>query len=763
MNSTTLPEPPTGRTPSAQPAPAAASHALAAARQRLQQQRQRARNGIWIETIGVVAMLLVAYAIPTLVTDRLLRLETAFRAILLATFAFAVGRVVVRRLVRPLEVKLSDEEMALAVERRSPELEQALISSLQFEQELQHGTRHVESPELKAAVVKQVADRLGALPFGRAIDAGRVRRFGAATALSLLCFVGWGVAHGESLGLWARRNLFLSDVDWPRYTTLSFVDAGDEVRLPQGDALTVRVATHGEQVDQVFVDYRFASGDRGTEPMSRTGDEEFTWTLDAVLEDVTLKVQGGDSLPIELKIVIVERPRVDDLKIRVTLPDYMEREPFDVPATEGELRLPTGARMSIAGGSQKALQSAFLLVGNDEKVSMTLGADRRSFAGEYAPTANGLMIVDVIDEDRLGAGAPPKLLLRVGDDKPPTLEFRLRGIGSAITAHARIPGQLRLRDDFGLREVRCVQRATDDQPQRGEEGAPLPELPWESAQPTFTEPLGRSALRYESEAIVDLTTWNKVADENAPGNPIRPGMLFSMRYSALDNFGPGDPHEGMGEVMTFRVVTRDKLVEELRRRQVEQRVELQRIADDEQTATYEVGETLNPTQATSEADTRRAAALLKALSRRQQALGRQVRFVGEAYQRILWEYENNRLIEANKVRQIEALITVPLEALAKDGFPASSRLVDRFQATGDESIRAEAVDGYRDIQRKLQAVLKEMEQAENLAALLEELRNVINLEKDAIHDVQKRVKDREDSLFQKKPDTPKVDPPKRGN
>ncbi|MEZ6036821.1 MAG: hypothetical protein R3F29_05040 [Planctomycetota bacterium] len=763
MNSTTLPEPPTGGAPSPQPASTGPSHALAAARQRLQQQRQRARNGIWIETLGVVLMLLVAYAIPTLVTDRLLRLETAFRAILLATFAFAVGRVVVRRLVRPLEVQLSDEEMALAVERRSPELDQALISSLQFEQELQQGDRHRESAELKAAVVQQVVDRINALPFGRAIDARRVRRFGAAIALSLACFVGWGVVHADSLGLWARRNLFLSNVDWPRYTTLSFVDAGGEVRLPQGDALTVRVATHGEQVDQVFVDYRFQSGDVGTEPMSRTGDEEFTWTLDAVLEDVTLSVQGGDSLPVELKIVIVERPHVEDLQVRVTLPAYMEREPFDVPATEGELRLPAGASLSIAGKSQKPLQSAFLLVGNDEKVSMTLGADKRSFTGAYSPTASGLMIVDVIDEDRLGAGAPPKLLLRVGDDKPPTIELRLRGIGSSITAHARIPSQLRVRDDFGLREVRCVYRVTDDQPQRGDEGSPLPELPWESAMPTFVPSLERSALRYESEANVDLTTWNKVAEENSRENPIRPGMLFSMRFSALDNFGPGDPHEGMGEVMTFRVVTRDMLVEELRRRQVEQRVELQRIADDEQTATYEVAETLNPSKATTEADTRKAAALLKALSRRQQALGSQVRSVGEAYQRILWEYENNRLIEANKVRQIESLITVPLEVLAKDAFPATSRLVDRFQATGDEAIRAEAVEGYRDIQRKLQAVLKEMEQAENLAALLEELRNVINLEKDAIRDVQKRVKDREDSLFQKKPDTPKVEPPKKGD
>ena len=43
-----------------------------------------------------------------------------------------------------------------------------------------------------------------------------------------------------------------------------------------------------------------------------------------------------------------------------------------------------------------------------------------------------------------------------------------------------------------------------------------------------------------------------------------------------------------------------------------------------------------------------------------------------------------------------------------------------------------------------------MEQAETLAALLEELRNVINLESDAISDVKRRIRTREDSLFKPK-------------
>ena len=748
MSPSTIPESPTS-VPTPQPVPL--GRELTAARERLHQQRSRARTGIWIETIGVVALLSVAYAVPTFLTDRFLRLEWIFRAVLLASFVFVVARIVRRRLMTALVVKLSDEEMALAVERKSPELEQVLISSLQFDGELGVDSKSIESQQMKAAVVSSVRDRLQSIPFARAIDAGRVRKFALGIFTMFVFFIGWAGIDSESLGIWASRNVLLTNADWPRYTSLTFVDGSEEVRLPQGDALTVRVAVDGPMPEQLFMDYVFADGETGSEPMSLTGDTEFTWTIDAVLNDVKLSVQGGDSLPIELVIKIVERPRVDGLAVRVTLPEYMERESYDVPPTEGELRLPKGAKLTLTATSQKQLTSAFLLFGNEAKVAMTLGEDKKSFAGDFYPKQSGLLIIDVIDSDSLGAGTPPKLLLRVGEDKAPTIDIRLRGISSSITAQARIPGLLKVRDDFGIREIVATMRATKEENRdRGPDDTPLPPEPWSDAKPIFDQQLVPSSLKYEAEANVDLKTWNTINTPNSPDNPIQPGMLFSLRYAAKDNFGPGDPHEGFSETMTFRVVTNDKLIEELRRRQIEQRTELQAIADQEATAVLELTETVNPKDAGDQA--KLAQARFKAMARRQQAMGRRVRFVSEAYQRILWEFENNRLIEPTKVRQMEALIPAPLEVLAREAFPETARDVDRFLRTNDEAVRAKAIKGYRDIMARLATILKEMEQAEDLAALIEQLRNVINLESEAIRDVKKRLEDLENNLFNQKDD-----------
>lgn len=753
MNSTTLPEP--------APAPAtipATSSTLGAARAHFDQLRGRARRGIWIETLGLIGLLLVSFAVPSLLTDRGLRLEWAFRFVLLASFLVVLVRIVMRRLVRPLTVQLDDEEMALAVERQAPDVKQALISSLQFEGSLRQ-PRRGDSPELMTAVIDDVRSRIAAIPFTKAIDAGRVRKFAGACALTLAFFGGWAAIDGASLSTWARRNLFLSNVDWPRYTTLTFAEVGTgEVRLPQGDALTVRVAVEGPLPEQVFVNYAYRGGEKGTEPMSRTGDKEFTWVLDAVIEDVVLTAEGGDALPVELHVKVVERPRIQDLTVHVTYPDYMERETELVPPTEGDLRLPRGAKLTLAGKSHKAIDDAFVLFGNDRKVALQRAADGFSFAGDFLPDASGLLVVDVIDKDKLGAGAPPKLLLRVGDDKPPTIDFRLNGIGTLITTHAIIPGDLKVKDDFGLRAIDASYRVAEEAPtdqkpveqKPGEEASKPPEVPFANAEVLYGTKMAPSALRYESTASVDLRQWNTEPDQSALTNPIRPGMLLSLRFGATDNFGPGEPHHAYGETLTFRVVTREKLLEELRRRQVEQRQELQRIIDDEQSAMLELREMVELNEAGDRASLVKAR--VKALARQQQTLGRRVAFVGDLYQRILKEYENNRLIEANKVRQMESVIPQPLASIAKDALPASGRLVDTYAGSGIPATKAESLASYDDILRRLQAVLKEMEQAESLAALLEDLRVVIKIEDSVIKEVENRKEAEENSVFGKSKD-----------
>ena len=706
--------------------------------------RRKAQRGIFTETLGVTLAALVIYAAITYVIDRSLRLEVPFRVALLGIFVWFVVRIVRERLVKPMRVSLDDDEMALAVERRSPELQQALISSMQFDRTLSSSGQVAESKELMSAVVADVQGRLAELPFAGALNEGRMRRFMGLACGALALFLGWGILDGQSLKVWAQRNLAMSSVEWPRYTKLTFVDAVDgTVRLPQGDAYTVRVAVQGPVPEQVFLTYDFASGEAGTESMSRTGDGEYTLTLEALLEDATLQAEGGDGLSELLKVQIVERPRIEDIEVEVVYPSYMEKEAEIVPPTEGEVRLLRGSVLRLAGRSHKKIERAFVRLGDDEEIPLTLVGDGHGFAGELRPESGGVLAMDVLDTDQLGAGSPPRLLLRVVDDKQPRIDLKLRGISSLVTAQARIPGTLTVKDDFGLTQVGAGVRALLDTPgsrssESEEATGPPVEVPFTEAEVVYVDGLARGAVRFETSASIDLRQFNEVPDADDPANMIRPGMLLSLRYWAKDNFGPGEPHEAFGEELAFRVVTRDKLIAELRRRQVEQRLELQRIRDAENDALLALSETLNPTSDDPRA--RQARARFKTLARKQQSLGRRCKFVGETYQRILWEYENNRVWEPAKTREIASLTSIPLASLAKGAFPETARQVAAFSDTGEEELRQATVEGYKQILARLEAVIKVMEQTETLAALLEQLRGVIKVQDGAIQAVEEQIR-----------------------
>ncbi len=738
----------TSQPPDASQATAASpARVLRRAAPRFAAMRAKVTVGVAAEWAARAALLTAAFAALTLLVDRPLRLELPVRAVVLAAFAVVFARLLWTRLCRPWSVRLGDEDLALAVERHDPLLRQSLISAMQFERSLAERLPS-ESAAMMRAVIGDVGGRLDAVPFAQALDGRRVAKAAAVLAAVVGAFALWGAVDAPSLRLWAMRSLLLSSAEWPRLTRLEFLGAAGAVRLPQGDPLTVRVRASGVVPDQVFVRSVHDDGEEAVDAASSLGDGEFTLTIETLLDDVVLQAEGGDGLSEPLRVQIVERPRIEDLRITVVFPSYMRKPDEELPPTEGEVRIVRGSLLRIAARSKKAVAEPFALL-NDKKIPLALRADGMSFGGVVAPDAGGMLVVDVIDEDQLGAAAPPRILVRMVEDKPPVVDFALRGIGPVVTSQVRIPGELKVKDDFGVSRVRAELRLGEDAAPGAEK--PTTEAPYLDADPVFGAAPAAGAVRFETTATVDVRRRNKKPEvEDDPENEVRPGMTLSLRFCADDNFGPGAPHTTVGEAFAFRVVTRDKLVEELRRRQVEQREEVVRIRADEQQALLTLRETLSP----SSDDPRAAKARLqfKALAARQQALGRRIAHAADLYQRILWEYENNRIWESSKVREYEALTSSPLADLARTAFPQTAHQIGTFADTGDEGLRSSAADGYAEILRRLDAVITIMEQVETLAALIEQLRGVIKVEDSAIREVENRLKAAGESLFNKPKD-----------
>jgi hypothetical protein len=741
--------------------------------------RGSARRGIWIEGLGLVLAGFVAFMLISFALDRTLRLEEVYRVSLLVLLLGGAWWVTQRYILGPLGVDLTDDELALAVERGESDLAQSLISAVQFERSLEGGGPVSESTDLMRKVVSDVHARIDGIRDETALDTSRVRRF-LAVILACLAVVGtWALTDSESLALWARRNLLMSDEDWPRASQLAFVmdHEGGVVRVAHGDDLTVEVHATGQVIpEQVYVHYRFGDGISGREPMALTGDADsdggarFTWLMEQVLSPATLYATGGDGLSQDLRIEVVERPMLLDLAITKHYPAYMNREPERVPPGEGDLRVPAGVRLDFAGNSSKELEKAFLTFGREAPIGLDLASDRRSYRGSFAPQESGVLTLDVLDRDRLGSGKPPKLFLRVVEDRAPMVDYKTQGIGSMVLFKALIPGSVRFRDDFGLTRVAAAIRITREEGDAqagagtGEDAevkAPPAEAAWEDLPLTgLRQPDGQGTEQeYELPIVFDLASRNDITkSETDPSLAIRPGMLLQIRFSATDNYGPEAPHTGTSEVVTVRVVTEDKLMQDLHRRQVERRREVEQILQKEKDYELEIGEIISPTANDPKASLARLR--LQAIARDQRALQKQVLGVADRYRLILDEYANNRILKPSQIIQQRQAIEEPLERLGREDFPTSAQEVEDFSQRGIEELRQIAVASYEAIVRDLEEIIRNMAHLESVAGIIEEFRKIRQMEESVRRDAAAAL-EKEDAASRVAP--PREGPEKEGS
>lgn len=705
--------------------------------------RGRARVGIVVEGLAFALIALLCFMLVSYVVDRSLRLEEVYRFGLLAVFVASVGHLLRKHLFAPIRVDLNDDELALAMERGEEDLQQALISAVQFERALDAGGLRGESTQLMEHVVTDVQSRVESLQAESALDHGRIYKFGLVIFGCLAVVTAWGVLDADSLRLWARRNILMSSEEWPRATRLEFLlNAVDgKVSVAEGNDISVVVQASGVIPEQVWIHYEFPDGSTDKELMSLMGGDDsvasasFTQLHESVISNVKLHATGGDGLAESVELVLVKRPLLMNLKITKTYPAYMQLEPEVVPNSEGDIRVPFGTKLGIAGEASKKLKKAYLTFGKVPAMSMTMAAGNQSFVGELIPEESGVLTVDVTDEDGLGAGKPPKLFLRVVPDRAPSVDYKTMGIGSMILFKALIPGRLRLRDDFGLTKVASQMRITAEESSAST--AQWKPVKLEGLRDPETE---EGELDYNEKVVFDLLTLNDLAKgPTSPANPIRPGMLVSLKFEARDNYGPGEPHVGNSEILTLRIVTEDKLMQDLHRRQTERRRELTQILEKEKDHRIEVQEKLSPTSADPRA--KQAQYQLQAIAREQRALQKQVMHISGAYEQILDEYFNNRVLKPAQILQQRQNIQLPLEKVAKEDFPTSAEEVAEFARSGQEDLRELSVGSYDNIIRILEAVISNMRQLESVAGILEDIRKVRDAESSIEKATQKKLED----------------------
>lgn len=687
--------------------------------------RREARWWIWIESLAMLAVTTSVAILATLAIDWLIEPPAWARAALVVMATGVLMWIVATRLIVRLSTPLEDRSLALAVERRHPELGDTLSTAV--------GLASATSPEVDPVLVQRTAEaarsltaRVSPRRVFRRRQLGMIALAGVALVSAI---AGLAVARPDVGDLWARRMFLLEDETWPRRVQFQAIGFHDNTmtvaRGTNVEVLMRATVTSGAVPDFVELRMRGHDGTRTARMGTRGGADAkgqlFAHVLDGVSDDLDLEIRGGDGRLRGLRLVVVDPPTLAGVTIQYELPAYLgggqRKPPFSrvVP-------VPRGSKVSVAFTSSKPMTTARLTArfvtgtasGEPADVVLAEVSATEPPGSVIAATipsldADAILSVNLTDSDGISPREPFILALAAVPDDPPTVALRLADISGAVTPAARLPFVGTLADDHGLAHAAVWVVRGDDtwsQPiERVRDGVPLVEL-------TRDEP-----------EVMPLA-----------GLSLRPGDRLAVRASASDSCGlSGGPNKADGETWTLDVVTPEALQASLEAREILLRRRFEAAIDDLAMARRGLED---PQPDTNE--TFRAAA-----GRLGEAASRGIGEVGEiaaAFRGIRNEFDANALLTPELETRLVGQVAEPLATLAASGLDG---LANACRSAGaGETDRATLAARADAAITALKAVLARLLELESFNEVVEKLRGLIRTQEQIRADTLERQRKR---------------------
>ncbi len=730
-------------------------------RRKLANLRSLLRAHLVTRGLGWVVVALVVAVFFSFAVDYLLRMTGAQRAVISAVAAAGIAFVVWRFLLRPLRVPMASADLALVLEGHYPELDDRLISALQF---TAAETRPVGASEsMMGRVVAQANDLAGGLDASGPVAARQTWRRMGFPGAAMVVLAGFSICFPELMWLWFRRNVLFADDAWPQQTYLR-VAARPGLKVIQGGTLELEVTASGRKLpEDVTFHMRFPSLPGEVKEAVRAGAPGvYVKRMVNVSEGFRFYVTGNDAETPSFTVVVVRPPELVELSGVKYFPDYMNRPASDFRPEHGLIAVPAGSRLFFSGRADKDLSSARLRLDDQTSVELqvktvTAGDDPaskgrpRALEGAlHLPERVGkpamLLRFELTDTEGVTNPRGAAYSLRIEPDHPPGVSLARRGVRGEITAKANVKLAIQARDNCAVAGLGVEMEVV-----RGREGATRP-APREFQVTGF--PTGQQNV--ETQHAIDLQQLRELKLEVAD----RIRLWALARDNLPETFG--GPNVARSVVQTLKIVPEEEILEELLRRQKEITQEFTRtvVLQAEVLARVRaVGDRL-PTAGADEETRRR----LRSSAAEQRRVAAQCAAAGQQLQAVLEEMQCNRVGSPADESMLVKDILPPLAALSEKDMPETAGGMDRASKLQEPgSVRAaveEAVLVLEGFYRQLEALLEMMKKFEDRRELAYRLKIIIGLSKDIETAIKQLMQQQVKGVLQ---DGPKKDEENRGD
>lgn len=431
------------------------------------------RTRDWWRTVHIlehvlvfVAVLFAAVAGATLLEAHLHLSATLRWPICIALFGYLVVGMALL-VFRPLFREWTEEEVAVHIERKYPELDNQLINALQLGVDPK-----VASPGMVEALVAHAAARLNELQTRQAVSTRRMRWLAALAFLATAGLCTWAALSFDRFTNALQRVILPgSDITALGSVKILSVKPGD-TRLNSGSDLEVVVETQGSSSGELeaALFYRYEDAEAGLQKaMSPVSKGVFVVRVEDVKTPLTYHVNVGGTESKAYTVTVVERPVIVQRGIQYDFPSYTAaagwKDRFDED-TNGDVRAPAGTIVTLKLTTNKPIKSGQLRLSTGEQRDLKVVGDATHLEATFSVLREGTYTIHLVDQDDLSNLDPRENRIIALPDRPALIEFSSPGRDIEAGLDDSVKVTIRTRDDYGIAEVSLFARRGKEGPQK---------------------------------------------------------------------------------------------------------------------------------------------------------------------------------------------------------------------------------------------------------------------------------------------------------
>ncbi len=518
------------------------------------QQRVLAARRVWKRTLfwtgcAIAVVGLIAILAGAAIVDLLMPLPGSVRIALLIGIIGAVGYLLYKYLFQPLRTKLTPHDVALNVERQHRNLEDRLVSALQF------GDTETEDPiksHLLQRLVTDAVERTEDIDFKATVDKSKKRKHvGIAVAVFAGCAL-LALIFPTELNTSLNRLLSPWEKTEPVFTTKLTVEPGN-ARILRGRSLAIDLEVTGKSTDKARLVYTKQhpatdmESQRQAIDMVRIEGEKrrFGYEIFNINENMEYYVAANEAESERYTVEVFDMPKVTAIEVTYTYPEYTELKSITQQG-DGNIRAVAGSQAEVRITTNKAIQSATLTVDAQDPTSMLI-SDGNTLTTTLDVLNDGKYTVELLCVDGFNNEIPIEYTVTALPDEPPEIVIKEPGRDIKATKLEEVRVLAEATDDYGVENMTLKYSIGSGEPQ---------ELPVEAVEVKAEKIISGAYVFYLEELDVEpgelISYYAQATDNNTRTGPgistselyfieVRP---FNERYMQMDAQGQQAQQEG---------------------------------------------------------------------------------------------------------------------------------------------------------------------------------------------------------------------------